>query len=96
MKKSDVDELKKIWKNCPAVWQGDYGNRKGQKNIILAVVASFDTWGWHAFFRVAGSPNDLNVLGQSPVFNDVLRGHSPHIPYQINNTVYLSMYYLAD
>ncbi|CAL9018277.1 unnamed protein product [Prunus brigantina] len=38
--------------------------------------------------RVAGSQNDLNVLGQSPVFNDVLRGHSPQITYRINNTEY--------
>ncbi|CAL8124046.1 unnamed protein product [Prunus armeniaca] len=58
--------------------------------------ASFDNWVWHAFFEVAGSHNDLNVLGQSPVFNDVLRGHSTQITYQINNTVYLSAYYLAD
>ncbi|CAL9018073.1 unnamed protein product, partial [Prunus brigantina] len=65
------------WKNCPTAWQGDYGNRKGQQNIILEVVASFDTWVWHVFFGVSGSQNDLNVLGQSPVFNDVLRGHSP-------------------
>ncbi|CAL8992290.1 unnamed protein product [Prunus brigantina] len=58
--------------------------------------ASFDTRVWHAFFGVVGSQNDLNVLGQSPVFNDVLRGHSPYITYQINNTVYLGAYYLAD
>ncbi|KAI5341775.1 hypothetical protein L3X38_009650 [Prunus dulcis] len=50
---------------------GDYGNRKGQKSIILEAVASFDTWVWHAFFGVAGSQNDLNVLGQSPVFDEV-------------------------
>ncbi|KAL6279196.1 hypothetical protein ACE6H2_016077 [Prunus campanulata] len=72
--------------------RGDYGNRKGQKSIILEAVASFDTWVWHAFFGVAGSQNDLNVLGQSPVFNDVLRGHSPQITYQINNTVYSEGY----
>ncbi|CAL2228131.1 unnamed protein product [Prunus armeniaca] len=59
-------------------------------------VTSFDTRVWHAFFGVVGSKNDLNELGQSPVFNDVLRGHSPYITYQINNTVYSSAYYLAD
>ncbi|XP_021815966.1 uncharacterized protein LOC110758414 [Prunus avium] len=56
----------------------------------------FDTWVWHAFFGVAGSQNDLNVLGQSSVFNDVLRGEAPNITYQINNTVYQNGYYLAD
>ncbi|KAI5337786.1 hypothetical protein L3X38_017057 [Prunus dulcis] len=59
------------WKNCPTAWQGEYGNRKGQESIILEAVASFDCWVWHAFFRVAGSQNDLNVLGQSPVFHEV-------------------------
>ncbi|VVA31772.1 Hypothetical predicted protein, partial [Prunus dulcis] len=74
---------------------GDYGNRKWQKSIILEAVAGFDTWVWHAFFGVAGSQNDLNVLGQSPVFNDVLRGEAPNITYEINNTIYHG-YYLAD
>ncbi|KAI5342819.1 hypothetical protein L3X38_010695 [Prunus dulcis] len=71
--------------NCLA---SDYENRKGQKSIILEAVAGFDIWVWHAFYGVAGSQNDLNVLGQSPVFNDVLRGQSSNIAYQVNNTVY--------
>ncbi|CAL2256081.1 unnamed protein product [Prunus armeniaca] len=32
------------WKNCPTTWQGDYGNKKGLKSIILEVVVGFDTW----------------------------------------------------
>ncbi|CAL2265025.1 unnamed protein product [Prunus armeniaca] len=80
----------------PTAWQGDYGNKKGQKSIILEAVAGFDAWVWHAFFEVTGSQNDLNVLGQSPVFNDVLRGEAPNITYEINNTIYHNGYYLAD
>ncbi|CAL8156652.1 unnamed protein product [Prunus armeniaca] len=57
-----IDCMHWRWKNCPTAWQGDYGNRKGQKSIILEAVAGFDTWVWHAFFGVAGSQNDLNVL----------------------------------
>ncbi|KAI5351229.1 hypothetical protein L3X38_004120 [Prunus dulcis] len=91
-----IDCMHWQWKNCPTAWQGDYGNRKGQKSIILKAVAGFDTWVWHAFFGVAGSQNDLNVLGQSPVFNDVLRGEAPNITYEINNTIYQTGYYLAD
>ncbi|CAL9025402.1 unnamed protein product [Prunus brigantina] len=45
---------------------------------------------------VAESQNYLNVLGQSSVFNDVLRGEAPNITYEINNTVYWNGYYLAD
>ncbi|CAL2257216.1 unnamed protein product [Prunus armeniaca] len=76
--------------------RGEYGNQKGKKSIILEAVTSFDCWVWHAFFGVVGSQNDLNVLGQSPVFDEVLRGHSPQVTYQINNTVYSGAYYLAD
>ncbi|CAL2267092.1 unnamed protein product [Prunus armeniaca] len=91
-----IDCMHWQWKNCPTAWQGDYGNRKGTKSIILEAVAGFDTWVWHAFFGVAGAQNDLNVLGQSPVFNDVLSGQGPNITYQVNNTVYRTGYYLAD
>ncbi|KAI5323857.1 hypothetical protein L3X38_032930 [Prunus dulcis] len=66
-----IDCMHWQWKNCPTAWQGEYGNRKGQKSIILEALASFDTWVWHAFFGVVGSQNDLNVLGQSPVFDEV-------------------------
>ncbi|KAI5328974.1 hypothetical protein L3X38_028371 [Prunus dulcis] len=91
-----IDCMHWQWKNCPTAWQGDYENRKGQKSIILEAVAGFDTWVWHSFFGVAGSQNDLNVLGQSPVFNDILRGEAPNITYEINNTIYQTGYYLAD
>ncbi|CAL2271546.1 unnamed protein product [Prunus armeniaca] len=90
-----IDCMHLQWKNYPTTWQQDYGNMKGQKNIILKAVAGFNTWVWHAFFGVAGSQNDLNVLGQSPVFNDVLRDEASNISYEINNTVYWNDYYLA-
>ncbi|CAL8161278.1 unnamed protein product [Prunus armeniaca] len=64
--------------------------------IILEVVTGFDSWVWHALFGVAGSQNNLNLLGQSPVFNDVLRGETPNITYEINNIVYQNGYYLAN
>ncbi|KAI5318337.1 hypothetical protein L3X38_038045 [Prunus dulcis] len=58
-----IDCMHWQWKNCPTALQGDYGNKKGQKSVNLEAVAGFDTWVWHAFFRVARSQNDLNVLG---------------------------------
>ncbi|CAL8149741.1 unnamed protein product [Prunus armeniaca] len=92
-----VDEIARMVKSTMLeALQGDYRNRKCQKSIIFEAVAGFDTWVWHAFFRVAGSQNNLNVLGQSPVFNDVLKVEAPNITYQINNTVYQTGYYLAD
>ncbi|KAM1666470.1 hypothetical protein ACFX14_045737 [Malus domestica] len=59
-------------------------------------VASFDTWIWHAFFGVPGAQNDLNVLAQSPVFNDVLQGKAPKVTYVVNRRRYDGAYYLAD
>ncbi|XP_021801114.1 uncharacterized protein LOC110745343 [Prunus avium] len=81
-----IDCMHWQWKNCPTAWQGDYENWKGQKSIILEAVAGFDTWVWHAFFGVTGLQNDLNVLGQSPVFNDVLRGEAPKSDELIEST----------
>ncbi|XP_070675758.1 uncharacterized protein [Malus domestica] len=77
-------------------WQDAYGDKKGAKSIILEAVASFDTWIWHTFFGVSGAQNDLNVLTQSPVFNDVLQGKVPKVTYEVNRRMYDGPYYLAD
>jgi hypothetical protein len=53
--------------------------------IILEVVASHDRWIWHAFFRVTDSNNDINVLNQSPLFIDVIRGRTPKISFTVND-----------
>ncbi|XP_008227130.1 PREDICTED: uncharacterized protein LOC103326672 [Prunus mume] len=37
-----IDCMYWLRKNFPTPWQGNYGNKKGQKNIILEAVASFD------------------------------------------------------
>ncbi|XP_070668964.1 uncharacterized protein [Malus domestica] len=40
--------------------------------------------------------NDLNVLAQSPVFDDLLQGKSPRCTYWVNGTKYDGPYYLVD
>ena len=85
------------WKNCPVAWKcqntrGDHG----KPTIILEAVASRDLWIWHAFFGIAGSNNDLNVLNQSHVFADVLNGVAPAVQYEVNGNAYHMGYYLAD
>ncbi|GKE36984.1 ALP1-like protein isoform X1 [Tanacetum coccineum] len=62
----------------------------------LDSVASQDLWIWHAFFGVAGSNNDINVLYQSPLFNDLKTGRAPEIPFVANGVTYPSGYYLVD
>ncbi|GKA48000.1 ALP1-like protein [Tanacetum coccineum] len=64
--------------------------------ILLEAVASQDLWIWHAFFGVAGSNNDINVLYQSTLFNDLKTGRAPEIPFVPNGVTYPSGYYLVD
>ena len=51
---------------------------------------------WHAFFGIAGSRNDINVLNESNLFNDVLRGEAPQVNFVANGTQYTNGYYLTD
>jgi hypothetical protein len=64
--------------------------------IIIEVVASHDRWIWHAFFGVAGSNNDINVLNQSPMFVDVIIGHTPEVSFTVNCREHHMGYYLTD
>ncbi|GJS55793.1 ALP1-like protein [Tanacetum coccineum] len=51
---------------------------------------------WHAFFGVAGSNNDVNILCQSPVLNDLKVGKAPEVPFVANDVTYKWGYYLTD
>ena len=64
--------------------------------VILEAVASYDRWIWHAFFGVAGANNDINVLNQSPLFNEVVDGYAPNVSFKVNGHDYDKGYYLAD
>ncbi|XP_042466026.1 uncharacterized protein LOC122048537 [Zingiber officinale] len=84
------------WKNCPVAWKGQFTRGHGSPTIVLEAVASHDLWIWHAFFGVAGSRNDINVLYESPIFNNVLQGNMLEINFTVNDTVYTKGYYLTD
>ncbi|GJV23281.1 ALP1-like protein [Tanacetum coccineum] len=77
------------WVSC----RGDSGS---EPFILLEAVASQDLWIWHAFFGVAGSNNDVNVLRQSPVLNDLKVGKAPEVPFVANDVTYKWGYYLTD
>ncbi|CAN1285108.1 hypothetical protein LINPERPRIM_LOCUS18879 [Linum perenne] len=92
-----IDCMHWPWKNCPVAWKGQFTRGdQGVPTIMLKAVASQDLWIWHAFFGVAGSNNDINVLNQSPLFNDVLGVYSPDIQFTVNGTTYTKGYYLVD
>ncbi|KAI5342966.1 hypothetical protein L3X38_010842 [Prunus dulcis] len=84
------------WKNCHTTWAIQFTGYKYKPTVVLEAVASYDTWIWHAFFGVARSNNDINVLAHSPLFNDVVNGVSPHIQYVVNGSEYNLGYYLAN
>jgi len=63
--------------------------------VILEAVTSHDRWIRHAFFGVAGSNNDINILNQSPLFIQQLRGEG-QVQYHVNGRQYNNGYYLAD
>lgn len=91
-----IDCMHWEWKNCPAAWKGQHQGRAGKATLILEAVASYDLWIWHSFFGIPGSCNDLNVLQQSPVFDDILEGRAPPVNYEVNGVQYDMGYYLTD
>ncbi|CAN6720372.1 unnamed protein product [Malus baccata var. baccata] len=58
--------------------------KKGEMRGFPGMIGSID------------SQNDLNVLAQSPVFNDVLQGKAPKVTYEVNRRMYDGPYYLTD
>lgn len=92
-----IDCMHWQWRNCPVGHAGQFtrGDIK-HPTIILEAVASYDRWIWHAFFGMAGSNNDVNVLNHSPLFNDVVDGYAPTVNFKVNDHDYNYGYYLAD
>ncbi|XP_071680058.1 protein ALP1-like [Lolium perenne] len=92
-----IDCMHWQWRNCPVAHAGQFtrGDIK-HPTIILEAVASYDRWIWHAFFGVAGSNNDINVLNQSPLFTDTYQGEEPVVNFTVNGHEYNYGYYLAD
>ncbi|KAL5722607.1 hypothetical protein ACHQM5_006110 [Ranunculus cassubicifolius] len=84
------------WKNCQTRDAGAYRGRNKACTIILEVVASYDTWIWHAFFGLPGTNNDINVLNKSNLFHDLQNGKSLPANYSIKGRNYKVGYYLAD
>jgi hypothetical protein len=91
-----IDCMHWAWKNCPVESQGQYKGHVNKPTIILEAVASNDLWIWHAFFRMSGSHNDINVLHRSSLFANLAEGTAPEVNYTINGHDYTMGYYLAD
>ncbi|XP_047949059.1 uncharacterized protein LOC125194883 [Salvia hispanica] len=93
-----IDCMHWEWKNCPSAWKGLYttGFKSKHPTIVLEAVADYRLWIWHAYFGVAGSNNDINVLQSSPLFNDQELGIGPTVRFVANGNQHNMGYYLAD
>ncbi|GKD41742.1 zinc finger, CCHC-type containing protein, partial [Tanacetum coccineum] len=56
--------------------------------LMLEAVADQNLWIWHAYFGVLATNNDLNVLYDSPLFDDVLADRAPEAPFIVNGKTY--------
>nr|GFD01310.1 hypothetical protein [Tanacetum cinerariifolium] len=52
--------------------------------------------GKHAFYGIAGTNNDINVLDNSPLFDDLLDDLAPVVSYVVSGVEYRNGYYLVD
>lgn len=92
-----LDCMHRVWKNCPVAWQGQFTRGdQGVATLMLEAVALQDLWILHAFFSVAGSNNDINVLNQSTLFTNVLQGQAPPVEFIVHGRKYNMGYYLVD
>ncbi|GJT87164.1 ALP1-like protein isoform X1 [Tanacetum coccineum] len=81
--------------NMDCLGQYDRGDKK-YPTIMLEAVALQDLWIWHSFFGVASANNNINVLDNSPLFDDLLDDKAPVAPYVVNGDGFEKRYYLAD
>ncbi|CAN0882002.1 Protein ALP1-like [Linum grandiflorum] len=91
-----IDCMHWEWRNCPTAWAGQYTGHIHRPTVVLEAVAGYNTWIWHAYFGTAGSANDINILGQSPVFDRIVNGSTPSVRFKVNNKWHNTCYYLAD
>ncbi|XP_023749730.2 uncharacterized protein LOC111898014 [Lactuca sativa] len=91
------DYMRMSERTARETWKGQYATGPhGSPSLVLEAVASQYLWIWHVFFGVAGSNNDVNVLHQSPIFDDLLNGKAPDAPFTVNGNEYKYGYYLTD
>jgi hypothetical protein len=93
---ASLDCMHYEWKNCPVAWQGDYGDRDGDKSIILEAIANQSLHIWHVFFGLPRSNNDINVLDRFPLIHNMLTIETTDMRFVVNGVEYNCYYLLAD
>jgi len=74
-----------------------YQTRKGSRGIVVEAVCDEDLWIWHLFVDAPGSPNDVNVMHQSPLYLYMTAGRWPprYQSYTLNGTTRTLPYYFV-
>uniref|UniRef100_A0A0D3BZX8 Nuclease HARBI1 n=1 Tax=Brassica oleracea var. oleracea TaxID=109376 RepID=A0A0D3BZX8_BRAOL len=73
----------------------DAGEARGFPGMIGSIDCMH--WEWkNCPTAWKGTLNDINVLDQSPVFDDILQGRAPKVKFKVNNHTYRMAYYLTD
>jgi len=77
---------------------GAYQSRKGKAGIVVEAACDEDQWVWHLIVGAPGSPNDINVMQQSPLYLDFTGGRWPPrgTPFTINDRTRTLPFYLFD
>uniref|UniRef100_H3G7G5 DDE Tnp4 domain-containing protein n=1 Tax=Phytophthora ramorum TaxID=164328 RepID=H3G7G5_PHYRM len=91
-----VDCMHWQWGNCPTALAGQHKGKEKKPTKILETVADYNLRIWHCYFGSPGSLNDINVLDQSPLFQDFLQGTAPCVEFVISGKPYDTPYLLAD
>lgn len=84
------------WKNCPTAYAGQYQGKDKCPSVVLEAVATYDLRFWHAFFGSAGSNNDINIVDRSPLIDQIIRGGTTSVRFEIEGNIYNQGYYLVD
>lgn len=82
------------WKNCVVAWKCQYTRGLIKKPTLEDV--SQNLWIWPAFIGVVVADNEINMLGQSSLFNNALQGFAPKIPFAINGKEFIHDSYITD
>ncbi|XP_071712599.1 uncharacterized protein [Rutidosis leptorrhynchoides] len=88
-----IDCMHWAWAKCLVAWRGQFkrGNHS-HPTIMLETIASYDNWIWHAYFGVAGTNNDINVLDSIDLFKSMINEDMPDVPFVANGVEYPTGY----
>jgi Plant transposon protein len=96
-----LDCMHTYWKNCPVGWQQSYKGKEKRPSIVLEAASDYHLWFWHAAYGYAGSLNDLNILGLSPLMESIRDGSFAEnetlvVPFKIEDEEFHFTYFLTD